>query len=50
MKKSELIIIWDDGEREVYDYQTIDEAEEAMESMKMAFGEQISWCGVVERR
>lgn len=50
MKKAELVIIWDDGEREVYDYQTTDEAEEAMEGMKMAFGEQISWMGIVEKR
>lgn len=50
MKKAELVIIWDDGEREVYEYQTIDEAEEAMDNMKIVFGEQISWCGVRERR
>lgn len=50
MKRAELIIIWDDGEREVYEYQTADEAEEAMDNMKIVFGEQISWCGVRERR
>lgn len=50
MKKAELVIIWDDGEREVYEYQTIDEAEETMNNMRIVFGEQISWMGVVEKR
>ena len=44
----ELLIIWDDGKREVYNYKTYEEAEKAGEGCKMAFGNQISWYGVKE--
>ena len=42
----ELIVIWSTGEKDVYSYNSREEAETAGNGMKMAFGNQISWCGV----
>lgn len=41
----ELIIIWDDGKKEIYEYKTIKEAEEAEDNLKKVFGDQIAWTG-----
>lgn len=41
----ELIIIWDDGKKEIYEYKTIKEAEKVAENMKKVFGGQIAWTG-----
>ena len=43
--KTELIIIWETGEKETYSYATEEEAETARKELKMIFGEQISWAG-----
>ena len=43
--KTELIIIWETGEKEIYSYETEEEAETARKELKMVFGEQISWVG-----
>lgn len=41
----ELIIIWDDGKKEIYEYKTMEEAEKAGANMRKVFGEQIAWTG-----
>lgn len=45
----ELIIIWDDGEKNIYEYPTTKEACAAGDNMKKVFGHQISWIGVRKR-
>lgn len=42
----ELIIIWEDGDKNIYKYNTEDEARKGERNMRMAFGNQISWSGV----
>ena len=42
----ELIVIWDTGEKEIDEYKTEQDARNAGEGYKMAFGRQIQWCGV----
>ena len=44
--KWELVIVWDDDSTDVYEYETENEAKYACDGMKMAFGNQIAWCGV----
>lgn len=42
----ELIVIWSTGEKDVYDYETREEAEKGAKNMKMAFGNQVQWTGI----
>lgn len=42
----ELVIIWSNGEKNVYQYPTRDEAEIGEKNMWMANGNQIEWSGV----
>lgn len=42
----ELVIIWDNGEKDVYTYKTEIEAETSGKNMKMVFGNQIQWFGI----
>lgn len=44
-KDFELVVVWDNGDKNVYEYRTEEEAENGAERMKMAFGHQISWTG-----
>lgn len=44
--KYELVIIWADGEKSVYEYASREEAERGESGMKMALGNQISWSGI----
>lgn len=46
----ELIIIWDTGEREVSSYLTREEAEEKESGFHRAFGNQIQFSCINERR
>lgn len=46
MLKYELVIIWATGEKEIYTYNTEEQAEEIGQGMKMAFGNQVQWYGV----
>lgn len=46
----ELVIIWDNGDKDVYEYSTLEEAEKAELGMRTAFGNQIEWTGINERR
>jgi hypothetical protein len=39
----ELVIIWDNGDKDVYEYPTREEAEKAELGMRIALGNQIAW-------
>lgn len=39
----ELVIIWETGEKSIYEYATSERAEQAEKDMKLANGNQISW-------
>lgn len=41
----ELVLIWDTGEKEIYEYRTEEEAIQTAVNMKKAFGNQIAWTG-----
>ena len=45
-----LVIIWESGEREEQEYNSRYDAEIAGAGYIRAFGKQISWYGIVERR
>ena len=40
-----LFVVWNTGEKEVHEYKTREEAEQAAAGYKMAFGEQV-WVSV----
>lgn len=40
------IIIWDDGNKETYEFKTREDAQNCCERFKMSFGNQITWTGV----
>ena len=42
----ELVVVWDDGSKDVWDYDTWEEAEQAGQNMKFALGDQVAWYGV----
>lgn len=42
----ELIVIWSTGDKNVYEYDTREEAVIGAGRMRMAFGKQIAWTGV----
>ena len=42
-----LIVIYADGGRDAFYYDSEKEADNAAEGMRMALGEQINWCGVM---
>ena len=46
----ELVIIWTDGTRNIYDYDTYDDAKEGYSNLYMAFGEQINWYCIRPKR
>ena len=41
----ELVVVWDCGGKDVYEYATEEEAEQAGANMRMALGDQIAWYG-----
>lgn len=41
----ELVVVWDNGDKNIYPYRTEEEAEQGADRMRMAFGRQITWCG-----
>lgn len=45
----ELVVVWDDGQREVHPYKTEQDARDAERGFRMAFGAQV-WTCVRERR
>lgn len=46
----ELIIIWSTGEKTIEVCSSKEQAEEGEKNYKMAFGGQISWTGIREKR
>ena len=50
MMTYELVIIWDDDEKQVYEYGSREKAEQGGRNMMMAFGKQIAWYGTREKR
>lgn len=42
----ELVVIWSNGDKNIYEYNDRRKAERAGNGMEMAFGNQISWCCV----
>lgn len=46
----DLFIIWESGEREVFAYHTREAAEKYMLSYQIAFGHQIRYIDIIERR
>ena len=42
----ELVVIWSNGDKDIYEYNSEDKAIEASEGMKVALGNQIAWTGV----
>lgn len=41
----ELVVVWDDKSKDVWEYASEEGAEQAGENMRMALGNQIAWCG-----
>lgn len=48
--KYEVVIIWESGEKEIWTYDTEEEAELSSKECKMIFGEQITWIGIRKAR
>lgn len=48
--KYELIIIWETGEKEIFEYATEEEAQESCNDFKYIFGNQVSWAGTRLKR
>ena len=48
MRKYELIVIWDTGEKTTEQYNTEAEAREIEDGFYRAFGKQIQWTGINE--
>lgn len=46
MGKYVLIVIWENGEKSEYKYNSYRAAEQGEKSMKMANGNQIAWTGI----
>ena len=45
----EVVVIWWDKTKDVYEYDTRDKAEKYAEDFKKIFGNQVEWCGVREK-
>ena len=43
--KYELIVIWETGEKEIFEYATEEEAQESCNDFRMIFGNQVAWAG-----
>lgn len=42
----ELVVIWEDGDKNIYPYESEELAKQGQRNMCMAFGRQIAWSGV----
>ena len=49
MKRYELVVIWDTGEKAVYEHMTEEEAQRSQKYLQFVFGNQISWMGIRKR-
>ena len=45
----ELVVVWMDGEKDIYEYEDYKTAQRGLRYMRTAFGNQISWAGIRER-
>ena len=45
----ELVMVWEDGDKEIHSYKNREEAENGKRNMEMAFGAQV-WCCVREKK
>lgn len=43
--KYELVVVYADGERALYEYDTIEKAERAEQNIRIACGTQVAWAG-----
>ena len=43
--KYELVVIWETGEKEVFEYDSEEKAQESCNGFKKIFGNQIAWTG-----
>lgn len=47
----ELVIIWENGDKDVYEYESREKAEEIGRGYKeLAFGDQVTWYGVRKKQ
>lgn len=46
----ELIIIWEDGSKNIYEYENRSDAQAGEQNFVTAFGNQVSWHGIREKR
>lgn len=46
VERFELVVVWSDGNRDVYGYEDRESAEKSGDGMRMVFGNQIVWYGV----
>ena len=44
--KYELIVIWETGEKEIFEYATEEEAQESCNDFRKIFGNQVAWAGI----
>lgn len=49
MKKWELVVKWETGEEDRFIYDTKEAAEKAASGYKTAFGNQVTWTGIIEK-
>ena len=42
----ELVVVWYDGSKNIYEYDSREKAEEGEDNMRMALGNQVAWCGI----
>jgi hypothetical protein len=45
----ELVMVWEDGDKEIHSYKNREEAESGKRNVEMAFGTQV-WCCVREKK
>lgn len=48
--KYELIVIWETGEKEIFEYATEEQAQEACNDFKYIFDNQVAWAGTRLKR
>lgn len=42
----ELVIVWETGEKDIFEYNSREDAEKSGNGFKVALGEQVAWYGV----
>ena len=47
--KYELIVIWETGEKEIFEYATEEEAQKACNDFRTIFDNQVTWAGIRKR-